>query len=139
MRAGRPKRREERRNPQLNIGSSFYMFFLLPLSLPYINWASQEGCLFYQRLSLWSSDQSSICSICSILLFVLLFVLFVLRAEFYLFCFHGLIPLSFSHHPFGFFFPILPNSTKCRIFLTICLQFLHDLIISVSTICVLFT
>ena len=22
-----------------------YMFFLLPLSLPYINWASQEGCL----------------------------------------------------------------------------------------------
>ena len=33
-----------------------YMFFLLPLSLPYINWASQEGCLLYLRSSLWSSD-----------------------------------------------------------------------------------
>ena len=25
-------------------------------SLPYVNWASQEGCLFYLRSSLWSSD-----------------------------------------------------------------------------------
>ena len=47
MRAGRPKRREERRNFQVNFGSFLYMFFLLPLSMPYINWASQEGCLFY--------------------------------------------------------------------------------------------
>ena len=30
--------------------------FLFPLSLPYVNWASQEGCLFYLRSSLQSSD-----------------------------------------------------------------------------------
>ena len=83
MRAGRPKRCEEKRNLQLNFGSSFYMFFLLPLSLPYINWASQEGCLFYQRFSLRSSDLP-------------------------LFYFHGLFPsLSFSHHCFGLLFPIV--------------------------------
>ena len=34
----------------------FICFFLLPLSLPYVNWASQEGCLFYLRFSLWSLD-----------------------------------------------------------------------------------
>ena len=33
-----------------NLGSSFYMFDLLPLSLPYINWASQEGGLFHEVL-----------------------------------------------------------------------------------------
>ena len=32
-----------------------YVFFLfLPLSLPYVNWASQECCLFYLRSSLQS-------------------------------------------------------------------------------------
>ena len=68
-----PKRREEKRILQPNFGSSFYMFFLLPLGLPYINWASQECCLFYLRSSLRSSDLS-------------------------LFYFHGLFPsLSFSH------------------------------------------
>ena len=34
----------------------FIYFFLLPLSLPYGNWASQEGCLFHLSFSLWSSD-----------------------------------------------------------------------------------
>ena len=37
-------------------GSSYYMFFFLPLGLPYVNWASQECCLFYLRSSLQSSD-----------------------------------------------------------------------------------
>ena len=52
---GWPKRWRENR-PQLNFGSSFYMFFVLPLSLLYVNWASQEGCLFYLRSSLQSLD-----------------------------------------------------------------------------------
>ena len=56
MRAGRPKRCKEKRSTQLNFGSSFYMVFLLPLTLPCVNWANQEGCLFYLRLSLRSSD-----------------------------------------------------------------------------------
>ena len=38
----------------LNFGSSFYMLFLLPLSLPYINWTRQEGYLFHLGVSLWS-------------------------------------------------------------------------------------
>ena len=33
------------------LGSSFYMFFL-PLGLPYVNWVSQECCLFYLKSSL---------------------------------------------------------------------------------------
>ena len=33
-----------------------FMFFLLPLGLLYVNWASQECCLFYLRSSLQSSD-----------------------------------------------------------------------------------
>ena len=49
-RMGQPKRREE-----LNFGS-FLIFFLLPLNLPCVNWASQEGCLFHLRSSLWSLD-----------------------------------------------------------------------------------
>ena len=36
-------------------GSSFYVFFFfLPLGLPYVNWASQDGCLFYLRSTLRS-------------------------------------------------------------------------------------
>ena len=46
---------------QLNFGSSFYIFFLLPLSLPYVHWTSQEGCLFYLKFSLWSSDLPLFC------------------------------------------------------------------------------
>ena len=34
----------------------FICFFLLPLGLPYVNWASQECCLFYLRSSLRSLD-----------------------------------------------------------------------------------
>ena len=56
MRMGRPKRLEEKRNPWLNFGSSFYLLFLLPLSLPYVNLASQEICSH-------SSPQTFLCSI----------------------------------------------------------------------------
>ena len=52
MRATQKKRKEER----LNFASSFYMLFLLPFSLPYVNWASQEGYLLHLRFSLWSLD-----------------------------------------------------------------------------------
>ena len=34
----------------------FFFFFLLPLSIPYVNWASHEGCLFYLLFSLQYSD-----------------------------------------------------------------------------------
>ena len=37
--------------------AQFWLFFLclffLPLSLPYVNWVSQEGCLFLLRFPLW--------------------------------------------------------------------------------------
>ena len=63
VRACRPKRREEResactreREPR-HFGSSFYVFFPPP-GLPYVNWASQECCLFYLRSSLWSSPRT---------------------------------------------------------------------------------
>ena len=63
-------------------GSSFYMFFP-PLGLSYVNWASQECCLFYLRSSLQSSDLP-------------------------LFYFCGLLSsLSFSHHHSRILFPIL--------------------------------
>ena len=42
-------RREERESQPF--GSSFHMF-ILPLGLPYINWASEECHLFYLRSSL---------------------------------------------------------------------------------------
>ena len=51
-----PKRGKEKRSALPNFGSSFYMFFLLPLSLPCVNWARQEGCLFYLRFSLRPSS-----------------------------------------------------------------------------------
>ena len=46
---------DKKRRERLNCGSSFYVF-LLPLSLHYVNWAIQEGCLFHLRFSLRSSD-----------------------------------------------------------------------------------
>ena len=49
-------KRREKRGPWPNFGSSVHMFFLLPLGLPSVNWASQECCLFYLKCSLWSSD-----------------------------------------------------------------------------------
>ena len=33
-----------------------FLYFSLPLGLPYANWASQECCLFYLKSSLRSSD-----------------------------------------------------------------------------------
>ena len=56
MRACQLKRREEKRGFWLNFGSSFYMLFLLPLGMPYVNWASQECCLFYLKSLLRSLD-----------------------------------------------------------------------------------
>ena len=83
VRGSRPRRLKEKRSPQLNFGSSFHRFFLLPLGLPYVNWASQECCWFYLRSSLLSSDLP-------------------------LFCFHRLFPsLSFSHSHLGLLFPTL--------------------------------
>ena len=82
-----PKRCEEKRGPRLNFGSSFYVIFLLPLSLLYVNWASQEGCLFHLRFSLWSSD---------------------LPLPY--FC--GLFPsLAFSHHHSGLLFPVFTTQS----------------------------
>ena len=75
---GQPKRRQ-----RLDFGSSFYIFCLLLLSLPCVNLASQEGCLFYLRSSLQSSD-------------LLLFYFCRLSPS-----------LSFSHSHFGLLFPIL--------------------------------
>ena len=46
---------QERERERTRFGFSFYVFFL-PLGLPYVNWASQECCLFYLRSSLRSSD-----------------------------------------------------------------------------------
>ena len=41
-----------------SILAPLFMFFFLPLSLSYVNCASQEGCLFYLRFLLQSSDLS---------------------------------------------------------------------------------
>ena len=73
--------REERSEAQFWL--LFSCFFLLSLSLPYVNWTSQEGCLFHLRFSFQSS-----------------------RLPLFFFC--GLFPpLSFSHHHSGLLFPTL--------------------------------
>ena len=78
-----PKDAKRRKAPSSILAPLFIRFFLLPLSLSYVNWASQESCLFYLGSSLWSSD-------------------------FPLFYFLGLFPsLSFSHYHSGLIFPIL--------------------------------
>ena len=80
MRTGWPKRRKR---SQFWLLFS-YVFFCSPC-LPYVSWASQEGCLFRLRFSLQSSDLP-------------------------LFYFRGLLPsLSFSHCRFGLLFPTLPT------------------------------
>ena len=38
------------------LASLFICFFLLPLGLPFVSWASQECCLFFLRSSPWSLD-----------------------------------------------------------------------------------
>ena len=73
------------REQKPNFGSCFYVCSPSP-DLPYANWASQEGCLFYLRSSIRSSDLP-------------------------LFYFHWLFPsLSFSHRHSGLLFPILTLS-----------------------------
>ena len=60
-----------------------FLYVSLPLDLSYVNWASQECCLFYLRFSLQSSDLP-------------------------LFYICGLFPSrSFSHRHSGLLFPIL--------------------------------
>ena len=64
-----------------------FLYVFLSLGLSYINWASQECCLFYLRSSLRSSDLP-------------------------LFYSCRLFPsLSFSHCHFGLLFPILPTNS----------------------------
>ena len=74
------KQREATREAQ------FWLLFLYvlspPLNQPYVNWASQEGCLFHLRFSLQSLDLL-------------------------LFYFRGLFSLSFRHHYSGLLLPIL--------------------------------
>ena len=56
---GQPNRhREESREEKKRVSmlAPLYMIFLLPLSLPWVNWASQEGCLLHQKFSFWSLD-----------------------------------------------------------------------------------
>ena len=90
VRARRPKdmRRAPQHAPERERESWLWLLYLYvypSLGLSYVNWASQECCVFYLRSSLWSSD----------------LLLFYLR---------GLFPsLSFSHRHFGFLFPILPT------------------------------
>ena len=83
MKAGRPKRiwREER--PEAQFWLLFLYVFLLSLSLPCVNWASQEGCFFHLRFSIWFSD-----------------------LPLFYFC-RLFLSLSFSHRYFGLLFLIL--------------------------------
>ena len=83
----RPKRCKEKRGPSPVSAPHCICFFVLPLGLPYVNWASQECCFFYLRSSLQSLDLP-------------------------LFNFCGFSPsLSFSHCHSGRLFPILPNTS----------------------------
>ena len=50
-----PKDSKRRQAPGPILAPLFICFFLLPLGLPYVNWASQECCLFYLRSALQSS------------------------------------------------------------------------------------
>ena len=52
----RGRERERAKETPSPLAPLFICFFLLPLSLTCITWASQVGCLFYLRSSLWSSD-----------------------------------------------------------------------------------
>ena len=85
VRAGQPKRREEKRGSSPCRLPPFIHLSPPPPTpiLPYVNWAIQKGCLFYLRSSLQSLDLPS---------------------------FYFLRPfpsLSFSHRHFGLHFPIL--------------------------------
>ena len=53
---GVPTQKKWRERTRLNLALfSFLCFFLLPLNLPCVIWARQEGCSLLLRLSLWSS------------------------------------------------------------------------------------
>ena len=82
---GGQTQKTKRREVPIFLGFLFLYICLLPTepALPCVNWASQEGCLFYLRSSLWSLDLP-------------------------LFYFHGLFPsLYYSHHHIELLFPIL--------------------------------
>ena len=51
-----PKATKRREAPFSILAPLFMFFFLLPLGLQCVKWASQEGCLLYLRSSLWFSD-----------------------------------------------------------------------------------
>ena len=57
VRACQPKRRKETERDGERPGplAPLFICIFLPLGLPYVNWASQECCLFYLRSSLRSS------------------------------------------------------------------------------------
>ena len=96
MRACWPKRHKGKRETPGPLAPLFICFFLLPLGLPYVNWASQECCLFYLRSWLQSSDLP-------------------------LFYFHGLFPsLSFSHCHSGLFPILVQFSSVSPSYLTLC-------------------
>ena len=50
------EREKERQREAPGPLAPLFVCVFLSLDLPYINWASQECCLFYLRSSLWSSD-----------------------------------------------------------------------------------
>ena len=53
---GTEAERQRGREAPSPLAPLFVCFFFFPLSLPYVNWASQECCLLYLRSSLLFSD-----------------------------------------------------------------------------------
>ena len=81
--SGPTQKMEKREAPGSLLAPLFICFFVPSLILPYVSWASHQGCLFSLRSSLHSSDLP-------------------------LFYFHGLSPsLSSSYHHSELLFPIL--------------------------------
>ena len=75
--------KDEKRRESPSPLAPLVICLLLPLGLPYVNWAIQECCLFYLRSSLWSTG---------------------IQLFYFLRLFHS---LSFSHRHFGLLFSIL--------------------------------
>ena len=88
---GKADPKEAKRKEKRSILAPLFMSFLLPLTLPYINWANQEGFLFHLMFSLQSSDLP-------------------------LLYFHGLYPVLSSSHCIlnSFFLFQLPNIPHSR-------------------------
>ena len=57
-----PNDTKRREAPSSILAPLFICFFILILSVPYVNWANQEGYLFYLRFSLWG-PWTFLCSI----------------------------------------------------------------------------